>query len=520
MRLTRLIKPSFSDLFFLALLSWLFIISPEGFKGLLHDGDTGWHIRTGDYILSHGEVPRVDIFSFSKPGQTWFAWEWGADVIYSLLHRVWGLKGVAWLGAVQICLFATILLRYSLWRGANLICAQLFVLLAIGACTVHYLARPHLFTLMLLPICLWLLEADRRSPGKLVWISVPITMVWTNLHGGVLAWVACTGLFLIGGAAELCLEGQLRNWRTLGRGGLLVLATSAATLVNPYGWGLHKHVIEYMSSDFIRSVVQEFQSPSFRSENQLQYEVLLLIGLMAAAMLLARRRVVEALLVLFWAHQSLGSVRHITVFSSLAAPIVADEASRLWTWWVAGGGKKSTRKILNSLAADMRPSFEWTSVWPAAVALSILLIAALPVKWPSDFPGYRFPVDLINRHQTLLRTGRLLTSDQWADYMIYRFYPSQRVFFDGRSDFYGAKLGEEYLRLSGGSHDWRQILERHKFDRALVPSGWSLASLLKEDKSWRLVADDGKTLLFERLTSRPPISAEVRKNFPDPALMN
>ena len=522
MRLARLFKPSFSDLFFLSLLSWLFLTSPEGFRTLLDDGDTGWHIRAGDYILAHGEIPRLDIFSFSKPGSAWFAWEWGTDVLYSLLHRQWGLKGITWLGAVQIVLFATILLRYTLWRGANLIWALMFGLLAVGACTVHYLARPHLFTLLLLPVSVWILEADRRSPGKLVWITVPLTAAWTNLHGGVLAWVACVGLFLVGEATELLLaERQGRDWRSLRRHAALMIATAAATLVNPYGWELHRHVAAYLRSDFIREMVQEFQSPNFRSENQLQYEALLLVGLMAAALVLSRRRVVDALLILFWAHQSLGSTRHITVFATLASPIIAEEATRVWQWWVArGAGRQSTRVILNSVAADMRPSFGWTSLWPAAFALTLLLVSALPIKWPTDFPDSRFPVGLVNRHEVLLRSGRLLTTDQWADYLIYRFYPAQRVFFDGRSDFYGAELGREYMRVSGGAHDWRQILERYRFDNALVPADWSLASLLKEDKAWRLVDDDGKTLLFERLTPKVPVSAEIRQNFSGPALMN
>lgn len=513
MRAARLFRPSFSDLFFLSLLSWLFLTSPEGFRTLLVDGDTGWHIRAGDYILSHGTVPHTDIFSFSKPGEPWFAWEWGSDVIYSLLHKQWGLKGVAWLGAVQIVLFATILLRYTLWRGASLIWTLLFGLLAVGACTVHYLARPHLFTLVLLPICVWIIEADRRAPSQTLWLTVPITVLWTNLHGGVLAWVACVGIYTFGSILE-------RNWPAVRRYVVLSAATGAATLVNPYGWELHRHIIAYLRSDFIREMVQEFQSPSFRNENQLQYEALLLVGLMAAALMLSRRRAVEALLILFWAHQSLGSIRHITVFATLASPIIAEEASRVWRWWVARGDRKSTRVILDSLSTDMRPSFGWTSAWPAAFALVLLFVSALPVKWPTDFPDSRFPTGFVKRHEARLRTGRLLTTDQWADYLIYRFYPSQRVFFDGRSDFYGAELGREYMRVSGGAHDWRQILDRHRFDNALVPAAWSLGSLLKEDRSWRLVDDDGKTLLFERVTPSTPSSAGVRQNFPAPALMN
>lgn len=520
-RLGRLLTPSYSDLFFLSLIAWLFLSSPDGFKSLLLDGDTGWHIRTGDYIRSTGHVPQVDLFSFSKPGEAWFAWEWGTDVVYSVLHQHWSLKGIAWLGGVQIVLFATILFRYTLWRGANAMWALLVGLLAIGASTIHYLARPHLFTLLLMPICIWLIEADRRDPGRRVWWTVGITLLWTNLHGGFLGWIACLGLYVAGEAAETMLQpaGE-RDWSRARRYVALLAASGVVTFINPYGWRLHQHIASFLRSDFIRNSIQEFQAPTFRGENQLQYEALLLVGLMAAAAALTRRRIVDALVILFWAHQSLGSIRHVTIFVTVASPIIAIEGTRLWAWFVERAGRKSNRAILNQMAADMSLNFSWTSLWPAVGAAALLLVSALPIKWPADFPDLRFPVKIINKHEQVVRAGRLLTTDQWADYLIYRFYPSQRVFMDGRSDFYGAKLGKEYIRVSGGSHDWRQILDRHGFTGALVPVDWSLASLLKEDKSWRLVEDDGKALLFERVAPHTADASGPRQNFPGPALMN
>ena len=58
---------------------------------------------------------------------------------------------------------------------------------------------------------------------------------------------------------------------------------------------------------------------------------------------------------------------------------------------------------------------------------------------------------------------RVLTSDQWADYLIYRLYPEQRVFFDGRSDFFGAALGSDYRKLQACERPWRELLERYRF---------------------------------------------------------
>ncbi|HLW75487.1 MAG TPA: hypothetical protein VKS01_00860, partial [Bryobacteraceae bacterium] len=50
-RWARLAIPSLSDLFFVAILGWVFMSGSAGWTGLLVDGDVGWHIRTGEYIL-------------------------------------------------------------------------------------------------------------------------------------------------------------------------------------------------------------------------------------------------------------------------------------------------------------------------------------------------------------------------------------------------------------------------------------------------------------------------------------
>src|SRR5438477_8098250 len=106
-RWARLFVPSLSDLFFLAVLVWLFMSSGSaGWQGLLADADVGWHIRTGEYILDHHAVPRQDLYSFSKPDAPWYAWEWLTDVIYGGLHRAFGLKGIVLMAAILISLFA------------------------------------------------------------------------------------------------------------------------------------------------------------------------------------------------------------------------------------------------------------------------------------------------------------------------------------------------------------------------------------------------------------------------------
>ncbi len=142
--IARCFVPSISDCFFIALIVWLFVWGASGWISLLGDGDTGWHIRTGQYILAHHSVPTRDLFSFSRPGAPWFAWEWLTDVTYAVLFRIAGLKAIVLMAGFMIALFATVVLRYTVWRGANALVAAVTTMLAVGASSMHFLARPHL----------------------------------------------------------------------------------------------------------------------------------------------------------------------------------------------------------------------------------------------------------------------------------------------------------------------------------------------------------------------------------------
>lgn len=503
-RWARVLIPSLSDLFFLAVLVWLFLSSgAAGWEGLLADADVGWHIRTGDYILSHHAVPHVDLYSFSKPGAPWYAWEWLSDVLDSGLHRMAGLKGIVLLAGVLIALYSVTLVRRMVRRDTHLFVALGVALLGVGGSSMHFLARPHLMTLVLLSVSVWMIEEDRKGPSSRIWLLVPLTAIWTNLHGGFLALIVVLGLATVGSAIEAFLGsgfGSASTIRDAVRYAKLTLACAAASLVNPYGWNLHRHVLEYLRSDWIRNVIQEFQSPVFRSENMLQFEALLLIGLIVAGAQFRRWKIVEGLWIVFWAHMALGSVRHAPVFIAVTAPILASQLSDWWNQSTAHVKKSSLAGILNLMAADALKGFQRTSAWPAA-AVAVLVLMGPPVtsnnsiKWPQDFPDFMFPVKIVRTHSDLILRSRVLTTDQWADYLIY-VNPAQKVFMDGRSDFYGPEVGNDYLRLTNGAWNWRQLMDKYRFDLALLPVDSPLTQILKLAPDWQVIQDDGKRILL------------------------
>jgi hypothetical protein len=483
-------SPSLADFLFVSLIVWLFLAGPNGWLALLSDGDTGWHIRVGDWIRENGTVPRTDLFSFSKPGAPWFAWEWLAELLFSYLHSWAGLKGVVLFSGMLIPAYLLILFRHMLWRGSTTLLGLAMILLISGSSAIHYLARPHLFTLLFLSISLWVLDADLARPSRRIWWLVPLTLLWANLHGGFLALIACLGVVAVG---QLLSRNRVAALRYSGLGA----ACLAVSVVNPYGIQLHIHIAQYLRSDWIKNVVDEFQSPRFRSESMFYYEILLLAGAAACVGLARKGRWSDVLLILLWAHLSLGAVRHVPVFLVVAAPRIAAEFSEWWQTFVASTTRRSISRTFDELSTDLLARFSRNSAW-ILVPVLLLIVLDKPIAWPRQFPEARFPIALIEQNLPSIAGRRVLASDEWGDYLLYRFPVTQRVFFDGRSDFFGPEIGKDYIALMNGSPEWAEIMDKYRFESALLPVAWPLHAHLKKDRNWRVVAADKEAVLLIR----------------------
>jgi hypothetical protein len=488
--LQKLFAPSLLDVFFAALLLAAFA-HPLGLQSLLADGDTGWHIRTGELVLGTGHAPVADPFSFSRPHEAWFAWEWLSDVVFASIWTWRGLAGVAALTGALLALAATALLARLLRSGCGLWIGLGAAMAAVSASSIHYLARPHAFSILFYTLALWLLSEDRARPGPLVWLLVPLTALWVNLHAGFVAWLATLGLLVALCAAQ-------RDWRQVRRYGALGVLCALGSLLNPYGWQLHLHVARYLNSPWILDHVEEFQSPHIRSEGMIVFALLLL----TAVALVPQAGRFEGLLVLVWGFLALRSARHVPFFAICAAPVLASGAAAYWARLASRAGRRAPRRIFWELAQEFgqRPR---ASVW-LPLAAAVVVMAAPGV----GFPDSLFPVRAVERNLAQLAPAaampRVLTSDQWADYLIFRLYPRQRVFFDGRSDFFGPAIGSDYRKLLSGETPWRQLLDRYRFELALLPHDWALSTALESEPGWRKVYQDSVAVLYARDAGRKP----------------
>ena len=245
--------PSLADFAFLMPIAFLFG-RMDGVRTLLSDCDTGWHIRTGEWIIANGWVPMRDIFSFSKPGSPWFAWEWLSDVLFARLNGMGGLQAVVMFTVVMLSVtFGALFLLVR--RKSNPIVAIAVTVLAAAGSSIHWLARPHLFTLLFLVLFYAALEQVKEGRTHLMGVPIlgvlPVaTILWTNLHGGF--FVGALMILAYGGGEMLQLvfspnaENRGPAWLKARNYFLSGLACLAASLINPYTYHLHVHMAQYL----------------------------------------------------------------------------------------------------------------------------------------------------------------------------------------------------------------------------------------------------------------------------------
>jgi hypothetical protein len=517
------VMPSLADFAFLLPVMLLFFGMP-GTKILFADGDTGWHIRTGEWILQHAAVPKEDLFSFTKPHAAWFAWEWGWDVLFALVHKFWGLSGVGFVTVFLLGLSSLLLYKLVVRACRNEALGFFVTAFAVCGSIGHWLARPHLFSWIFFLVFLHLLrDAEEGRKTGLFWLPF-LTVFWCNIHGAFFIGIAAILTTALGVAIETCWpagggKALVPDW-TASAKAMLVEAKpylwcagfcAAATFVNPYGWRLHQHIALYLTDSKMMDSIQEFQSISFHSGQAFFFEIMLLAGGCAVFWSLQTRKVTVALLVLCWAHLALLAGRNIPFFLMVAAPPVACLLQDVILRSIRASLFGSFSNSLHEICSELR-IFERVRRVHVLSAFAVLSIAVLFASGQKGFEGEFNPDSFPRQAIPVIESSsakRIFTYDQWGDYLIYRLYPSRKVFTDGRSDFYGDDFLISTQHIVGGQFDWSQQLSRFAVDMVIVKPEAPLSTILKSAPGWKMLFDDGKVLIFETESRRPesPVAA-------------
>ena len=268
-------------------------------------------------------------------------------------------------------------------------------MVAAAASSIHWLARPHLFTLLFLVLFYAALERVREGRTAhcracRTWRCFPVvTILWTNLHGGffvgILMICAYGGGELLNFFSRPTAAGRPAAWRSARAYFLSALACLAASLINPYTYHLHVHMVAVSArTPGIRSIssssCRRVSTSRGRSSSKCCW---CWPRSPRPAGALPQGRFTEPVLMLVWAHAGLLAARNIPIFVIVAAPIVAAAIAAL-----ADAGCRIERRRLgcgsgreDSTGWRRRPSeTEAIGRWHLVSVAGFALVAAVDLR--------------------------------------------------------------------------------------------------------------------------------------------
>src|SRR5947209_6673900 len=224
----------------------------------LSDGDFWWHLKTGEYIIRTGMVPRTDLFSFTNYGRSWIALGWLSEAIFYVVYSRLGFNVLIFIFAMLTALAFWIAFKRS---ESHPFIGGFAALLGVWTVLPTIGVRPRVFTLLLASVHLALLTRyARRGTGRAIWWLVPLMALWANLHGGFLTGLVLIGLTILGIPLDAWAAGDKIGsvWLRLRVLALVLLGSLLAVLLNPYGVRMYTFFIQALRSLVFQLVVEDW----------------------------------------------------------------------------------------------------------------------------------------------------------------------------------------------------------------------------------------------------------------------
>ena len=465
------------------------ILLVSWFSRPISDPDFWWHLKTGEYLWETHRLPVPDPFAYTTAGAGEayagealtrhfnLTHEWLAQAMMYGVWRAAGFAGIAIARALLLAAFCG-LAGLVVWRRCGGFYRSLAAALAAGAAASGFAVdRPYLVTFVLLGTFVALLEYRRR-----LWLLPPLMLVWANCHGGYFL-----GLVVLSAYVAEALWRRKPDDRALF---VSAAATAVVSGLNPNGYHVIEILLHYRGS-FLTSRLLEWQPPALWPPSA--FSVLLAAGAAALVWQRKRVRISDWLLFAAFAAASLAARRN-TVLIGWFAPIAIFSYVRPW--------KKLPRYLVPAAAAAMVAGMGVFGSFQPRVE---------NWRWPSGAADF-----LLAHHAG----GHLFNTWEFGGYLIWRLWPQEKVFVDGRA--LSESVFQDYARIlynhdaGDGKPDAQQLLGRYGVE-TIVMNGFEygngltylLAPALADPRQteWKLVYGDSAAMVFMR---HPPAGVEAQ----------
>lgn len=450
------------------------------FSTEIGDTDFWWHLKTGQYIAQRHSLPVPDPFAYTTslnalayPGEEQvrhfnLTHEWLAQALVYIVYLAGGFPAIILVRAALLAALCA-LAGFLSARLSGSFYAGIAAAFATASVAIEFRAdRPTLVTFLFVALFVTMLELRRG-----IWALPPMALLWANCHGGFfLGWLVLAAYFA-------------RKDRHLW---LVTACSIAASGINPNGFGVLSTLVKYRQSEMTANLI-EWHRPSLWG-TPYGFDILLYAAALVLVVSWKKVRLAHWILFAAFAGASLVAFRNILFIGFLAPVLIAAyfpfrfRIPRAFDWAIPA-----------LAAAGMVAGFASGSFFKLHVA-----------TWttPTGAADY-----LLANHVT----GPLFNTYEQGGYLIWRLWPQQRSFIDGRA--LSESVNRDYRQIldNRGSYADQvagpraellnrygvQVVVMNTLDYvsgAMYPLALALANPASSE--WQLVYDDSEDVVFVR----------------------
>ncbi|HEX6851237.1 MAG TPA: hypothetical protein VF139_07490 [Candidatus Polarisedimenticolaceae bacterium] len=431
--------------------------------------DAYYHLAIGKRILDAGEIPSRGVGSATFGDAPWHDNEWGFQLLAAAIAptardasgvlEIAPSGRVALVGMRALVLAATLaflsatMARMGIGAAARAVGVVLAAFLTFG--NLFWDVRPQIFTYLGIAVLLYLLERDRGGARWAVPAILGSIAIWANLHAAFIV-----APFLV--AAEAIGAFLERDRPRARRLALTVLLMPLAACLNPHGWLQVTHPFLYVLRPEIHEGNAEWTRPNF-----------LRLPLFCGALLLAVVATVR------------GGERRFSEWGRLAASLL------LLTTAIRHLPLASLVLVPTLLAALGRARWSGPSFLGGLAIASVALSGA---KFVSPIPRFeeRMTRPMPERAVRFLAAERIegngFNAYRFGGFLMFRQYPEERVFMDGRNDLYTTFRRDVWMPIHDAAPGWSERLAeattRYDLGWLLLDADAPLARAIGGEAGW------------------------------------
>ncbi|HEY4759404.1 MAG TPA: hypothetical protein VIH42_02370 [Thermoguttaceae bacterium] len=492
---------------------WL-ILMIAGRSAMFRDPGTFWHVVVGEKILSARQVPQEDTFSFTSGGQPWVADQWLAEIGMAAVHRMAGWDGLLAVTAAILAGVYTGIISRMLRAGMHWLLAVMILALALLASSHQFHVRPLVLSMAGLTITFSLLldvETGKKPLHRLWWL-VLLFILWTNMHGGVLAGMGSLAFCILGWCALWVAGTDSPITSTRHALGMiaLILVSGLGVLINPYGVQLVRAWFVTLSMS-LPEIIQEHRRLDLTSSaSWATLGLCSIYGIVLLSTLPKRPKIIWLLPMVFFV-LAVQRIRNEPLFAITASLALADMLlySRLTKWlqhreWLSVASSSSTSEQSGSGKTPWICLIKLLA--PVIVVAGVLCMQATDISLPvfgrgwARFDSTCWPVDLLPalekiNQETSPDKERIFNDLRFGGFLIYHT-PRLKIFIDDRCPLYGELLFLYDFARRQNPGEIERWQKQYQFHYALVEAGSAFDLYLNQSPRWTLLGRCAAAALY------------------------